>query len=189
MKLNASNLTTKLYLWFYGITEEYLPTNLCPYFWKLVIMLILIVPYSIYCLPVIIFELIIKIWKKENYNFGTGERVGTSFFIYFLVLLLSSLIIGVTLLWTSYSRITNPILHHLSTLGVFLWFIILVVGSYYLIKGIYEYIRERNGDNVIKYDEDGYRIYTEPKVNILKEFVKAKYRKYCPRIEWVNNKK
>jgi hypothetical protein len=25
--------------------------------------------------------------------------------------------------------------------------------------------------------------------SLVKQFVKAKYRKYCPRIEWVNNKK
>jgi hypothetical protein len=70
-----------------------------------------------------------------------------------------------------------------------LWFVILVVGSYHLIKGIYEYIREKNHEKKFKYDENGYRIYPEPKVNIVKEFVKAKYHKYCPRIEWVSDKK
>ncbi len=189
MKLSTSNLTTKLYLWFYGKTERELPTNLCPYFWKLVLMFLLIVPYSVFCVPVIIYEVVMKLWKNEDSDSQNGERILFSFVTYLGLTILSSLVVAITLFWNSYPHKTNPILNNLSILGVMLWFVILVVGSYHLIKGIYEYIREKNHEKKFKYDENGYRIYPEPKVNIVKEFVKAKYHKYCPRIEWVSDKK
>ena len=189
MKKNTSSVSTQLYMWFYGISERKLPTNLCPYFWKLVFMSLLIIPYSIFCLPVVIMELVMKILKKEEYRNETWERVGYSLVIYIALIGLSSLVISITLFWNTYSHKTNPILFNLSVFGTILWIIGIVVGSYSVIRGIGEGISNWYSNKNVKYDEDGYRIYPEPKVNIVKEFVKAKYHKYCPQIEWVKDKK
>ena len=185
MKLSTSNLTTKLYLWFYGKTETDLPTNLCPYFWKLVLMFLLIIPYSVFCVPVIIYEVVMKLWKNEDSDYETGDRIVFSLFTYLGLIVLSSLIIAVTLFWNVYSEKQNPFLFKMSVLGVMSWAVAIIVSGYHLVK----YILNRISESKIKYDENGYRIYPEPKVNIVKEFVKAKYHKYCPRIEWVSDKK
>jgi hypothetical protein len=58
MELNLNSLTAKLYRWFYNQYE--MPNSLCPYFWKMIIMYVFIIPYSIISLPQIIFELITK---------------------------------------------------------------------------------------------------------------------------------
>ena len=185
MKLSTSNLTTKLYLWFYGKTETDLPTNLCPYFWKLVLMFLLIIPYSVFCVPTIIYEVVMKLWKNEDSDYETGDRIVFSLVTYLGLIVLSALIIAVTLFWNVYSEKQNPFLFKMSVLGIMLWAVTIIVSGYRLVK----YILNRISDSRIKYDENGYRIYPEPKVNIVKEFVKAKYHKYCPRIEWVSDKK
>ena len=59
MKLNSNSISSKLYRWFYGTKE--LPNNLCPYFWKLVLAWLVLIPYSLVCLPVILTE----IYDKE----------------------------------------------------------------------------------------------------------------------------
>lgn len=189
MKLKTTSLSTKLYLWFYGLDVDQLPSNLCPYFWKLVLMYILLIPYSIFCLPVILTEIGLKIIKKESSDNTTGERMGYSIAMYIILFGVSSLIVSFTLLWNTYSQKTNPFLYNLSIGGTFLWFIGLVTGIYHGLKYMINSIRDWNYNRTIKYDENGYRIYREPKVNIVKEFVKAKYHKYCPKIDWVTNKK
>lgn len=185
MKINTSSPTTQLYMWFYGITERKLPTNLCPYFWKLVLMISLIIPYSIFCIPVVIYEVILKILKKEDSRYETFERIGVSIFAYFSLIIVTSLIVAVSLFWNTYPLKTSPLLSNLSMLGVLIWLIGILIGLYHLIKFIYEWYIDRN----VKYDENGYRLYSAPKDSIVKEFIKAKYYKYCPRIEWINNKK
>jgi hypothetical protein len=189
MKINTSSVSTQLYMWFYGISERKLPTNLCPYFWKLVFMSLLIIPYSIFCLPVVIMELVMKILKKEESKNETWERVGYSLVIYIFLIGVSSLIVSVSLFWNTYPIKTSPILNSLSIAGTILWIMGIIVGVYNGIQYLYKSIRNWIYGKTIKYDEDGYRIYPEPKVNIVKEFVKAKYHKYCPQIEWVKDKK
>lgn len=188
MKINTSSVSTQLYMWFYGISERKLPTNLCPYFWKLVLMSLLIIPYSIFCLPVIIMELVMKILNKEEFRNETWERVGYSLVIYLVLIGLSSLVISITLFWNTYSHKTDPLMYNLSIAGTLLWGLSILIGSYHVLRGIGEWIFNWFSNKNVKYDEGGYRIYREPKVNIVKEFVKAKYHKYCPRIEWVNKK-
>ena len=188
MKINTSSVSTQLYMWFYGISERKLPTNLCPYFWKLVLMSLLIIPYSIFCLPVVIMELVMKILNKEEPRNETWERVGYSLVIYLVLIGLSSLVISITLFWNTYSYKTNPIMYNLSITGTLLWGLSILIGSYHVLRGIGEWISNLFSNKNVKYDEGGYRIYREPKVNIVKEFVKAKYHKYCPKIEWVNKK-
>lgn len=140
MKLNSNSLSSKLYRWFYGTND--LPNNFCPYFWKLLLAWVTLIPYALFCTPVIIYELIDKHNNRYEYSDNSvGERLGYSIGIYFLLILIG------------------------------------------LIR-LVEYIRERNKQRKIKYDENGRRIREEPKPNLFIEFIKAKYNKHCPRIDW-----
>jgi hypothetical protein len=68
-------------------------------------------------------------------------------------------------------------------IGILLWLVAIVIGGYQGIKAWREYVINSR----IKYDENGYRIWEEPKEktpNMAIEFIKAKYGEYCPRIEW-----
>jgi hypothetical protein len=55
------------------------------------------------------------------------------------------------------------------------------------VAGLFKWTKEKLENRHIKYDEDGYRIWDpvkEKQPSIIKEFVKAKYNKYCPKIDW-----
>jgi acyl-homoserine lactone acylase PvdQ len=73
MKLNINSTSAQLYRWFYA--TEQMPQSLCPYFWKLVLMWVFILPYTILSLPVILMDL------KDPDRRTTGERAGVGFFI------------------------------------------------------------------------------------------------------------
>lgn len=185
MKLNSSNLTTQLYMWFYGISESKLPKNLCPYFWKTVFMTIMIIPYVTVCAPVVLFELILKLLKRDDGKFSTSERFWISIAFYVVVLCGSAMVTAITLFWTSYGK-SQPILLQLSMLGIMLWAITILLGGYALIKACFEALAEYKRNKRYNRVLSGQESY-EPKVNIMVEFVKAKYNKYCPTIEWTTS--
>jgi hypothetical protein len=58
MEINTNSVWTKLWQWFYGVRTEDLPNNLCPYFWKMLLMILTIIPYTLFCLPLIIYDLL-----------------------------------------------------------------------------------------------------------------------------------
>lgn len=72
---------------------------------------------------------------------------------------------------------------HVLGVGFIGWLATIVFGAIFLFKWTKQKWENRN----VKYDEDGYRIWTKPEVkqpSIITEFVKAKYNKYCPKIDW-----
>ena len=181
MKLNSNSISSKLYRWFYG--TNVLPNNLCPYFWKLVLAWLVLIPYSLVCLPVIIMEI-----KDKDYRYhdnSTGKRIGYSILLYFILFCIGcmlSLIASffVTPEETSFYMFT-------ATLGACIWIIAIGV---VLLEGVSE-LKKRNLKRKRKYDKNGRRIWSEPKEEktyLVVEFVKAKYNKYCPKIDWTGNK-
>ena len=73
------------------------------------------------------------------------------------------------------------------TLGIMIWAAAIVIG---VIEGV-KALKEWNYSRKINYDENGRRIWGEPKEQktyLVVEFVKAKYNKYCPKIDWTDNK-
>lgn len=185
MKINSSNLTTQLYMWFYHIEEYQLPKNLCPYFWKVVLMFLLIVPYTAFCIPVVVYEIIMKLGKKEGSDLSTTDRPIFSFITYIILLIIISMIVAVSSIWISIPN-DKSFLFQLRILGSLLWGLAIGTGIYHLIKWLYSAIGDyRYRKN--NYDINGNWLPREPKPNLVKEFVKAKYHKYCPKIEWVNS--
>ena len=176
MKLNKNSISSKLYRWFYG--TNVLPNNLCPYFWKLVLAWLVLIPYSLVGLPSIIMELYDKDYTYNDVS--TGKRIGIGVLIYFVLFCVACALslIG----WFFIEPEKDGFYMFMGTLGGLIWVTAIIIGSIEGVKSLSEWNQNRK----IKYDEDGYRIWSEPveKTYLVVEFVKAKYNKYCPKIDW-----
>ena len=180
MTLNTNSLNAKLYCWFYGKTAYHLPNNLCPYFWKLILAWLLLVPYALFCTLYILTNEIFNP-KYENGDHKTGERFGISLLLNGIIMMLFLMINVVVWFFVDYTP--KSIFSELLGPGAMLWVVAIGFGIYYGIKALHEYIKEKR----IPRDENGYRIYPEykeKKPNLIVEFAKAKYGKYCPKIDW-----
>jgi hypothetical protein len=177
MKLNINSNTARLYKWFYSTVD--MPDSLCPYFWKLALMWILILPYSICCLPVIIIE---KFDLNQSYE--TDERLISGLILWF-VMAMAICMLGAFLPIFFGIPEKDTIYMYMVFIGCVLWLISIIIGIH---SGI-EYLREKWRNRCYKKMHNG--IDKKPKENqsnIIVEFVKASYNKYCPKIEWNNEK-
>jgi hypothetical protein len=68
--------------------------------------------------------------------------------------------------------------------GCLFWTGLIVIG---VIEGV-KHLREYSTTNKSYYSEEENKwVYKKTKVNMTTEFIKAKYNKYCPKIDWVSN--
>ena len=159
-----------------------MPQNLCPYFWKLVIMWILIIPYSLLSLPVII-------GKNEIEEWGVRPLAGA--FGWGILFIIFVAIFPITYLFWGWFD-SKTLFGSWQLAGIFVWSMILI-GS--VTWGILEFIKrgvekKRHIKEEWIYDEYGDYVRNpdyvpfEARPNIIKEFIKAKYNKYCPKIDW-----
>ena len=164
MKLNKNSISAKLFRWFYGTRE--LPTNLCPYFWKLVMAYVFAIPVFIISLPYAII-----IIDKDSCNESLGNRIWVGFVCWFILLLLIAALSLIMLFW--YTPVKGSFLEILIEFGIFTWLTGLIIGVMWFIHHLGEKIKERR--NLPK---------KEKRSNIIVEMVKATYYKYCPKIDW-----
>ena len=182
MKLSKSSVLSKLYCWFY-VTNK-LPISLCPYFWRTVLMFILFVPYCIVSLPVIIGSIFCKDFRVEidirDYHRTSIEspwsRVGFGVMIYVLILFFSIVLLPLLPLFIDIVP-KSKLSHFITAMGIIdisgvVLFIFCIFYSF-----ISDYFRERQMNNLI---------VKEKTSNIIVEMVKAKYKKYCPKIDWID---
>jgi hypothetical protein len=146
------------YVWLWNYTyNEKLPSNLCPFFWKLVLAIILFIPNFILRLPLVIGNIFNKKIEKESSALGG--------FIWFL--LYSFTLMTYTLFhffmylfdadsYDSSAALCGGIV--LVSLGIIIIYYYLYNKSYYL-------------ENTLKN-------------NIIISYTKSVYGKYCPRINW-----
>lgn len=185
MKAKTNSISAKLYCWFYGKHIHQLPNNLCPYFWKLVLAWTLLIPYSLFCGLYILTQEIFDS-KYENGDHKTTERIGISVMINGFIFILFLMINVIIANFVDYDH--KSFLYGMIVPGIIIWVFVIGFGTYYGIDALIEHIKESR----IPRDENGWRIYPEPKEktpNLLIEFIKAKYGEYCPRIEWDDNRK
>lgn len=182
MKLNIDSVSARLYRWFYATFE--MPQSLCPYFWKLAIMWTFIVPYSALSLPVIISDRI----TSEPYR-KAGERFFFGLFLWVLLFLAFLILFPITyFFWGWFPK--DSLLKAWQLCGILLEFIAVVVsfvfGIIYLISLARE--RKRQSQRQMIWDAEGNYIpnpnYRPKKPNIIIEFTKATYNRYCPKIDW-----
>ena len=180
MKLNQNSISARLYRWFY-LTDS-MPTNLCPYFWKLVLMYTLLTPTTILYLPLFVIK---------NESTEQGERIAISFFSWILVFGAFLMIFPITYFFYGWFP-DDSYFGSFQTIGIILWIGASLIGVTF---GIVHFINKRRENKLrktYKYIWDEFGDYVpnpnyvpyEPKPNILVEFIKASYHKYCPKIDW-----
>lgn len=161
MKLNQNSLSAKLYRWFYK--TDTMPTNLCPYFWKLVTAVILSPLFAIYTLP---YEIInYKRRRRDTYGDMLGESLGYWLLIAGVICMISPL--GLFF----YIPDESSLLFMIMATGCILWGSLILVGITWAIVKTVVYLKSKKSDD-------------EKTDNIIVEMVKAKYHKYCPKIDW-----
>lgn len=177
MQLEHNSFSAKLYRWYYGTKS--MPKNLCPYFWKLVIAYIVALPLLVVTLP---YEIIY--FKTRDNDETITNRICVSFIICLFFWAVFCLLSVFSLIFDYEPVHESPMYYSILT-GVLGWLIIIPITSYHGIK----YLIQKAKEPKRIYDEEGNYVIQgkRTKPNIVVEFVKAKYNKYCPKIEW-NNK-
>jgi amino acid transporter len=165
MKLDQNSLSAKLYRWFYK--TDTMPTNLCSYFWKLVTAVIFGLPVAILTVPHMV------IYHKDDSRNSFGERIVISLVIWLLIAAVISMISSLGFFF--YMPDTESLLWLIMGIGGFFWGILIIVGIGFgiswSIDKTKEHLQSKNSN-------------TEKTDNIIVEMVKAKYHKYCPKIDW-----
>jgi hypothetical protein len=173
MNLSINSKTAKLYRWFYATNA--MPQSLCPYFWKLVLMWVFILPYTIISLPSILMDL------RMTESRSTVERSGIGLIIWFILGMLICMLSWFGLFFAEPGK--NSLWFHALAAGFIGWGAAFVFGCIALFKWSKEMWENRH----VKYDDNGRRIWEpvkEKEPSIIVEFLKAKYNKYCPKIDW-----
>lgn len=185
MKLKTNSRSANYYVYFYG---ESLPTNLCPYFWKLLFAYAVLLPSIPFLWPLFLVELI-KSKKLTLTEESFGENsLATSVFFGFAIQLLLFFLVGFV------AGIVHMVKGDFN--GEDSWYIIgfrvilgilAIVIVFIIIEGIRdlrEHLVDKYYDNKFHKSARESKKPKEPKKWILIEFIKAKYKKYCPKIEW-----
>ena len=178
MKLNQNSIPAKLYRWFYGASE--MPKSLCPYFWKVAIVYLFIVPFFLFTAPHNLVSF------KDSSRDGFGERIAVSLMLWIFLAFVISMLSVFGLFWAMPKR--DSFYFFSVTSGVICWIAAVVFGSIELYKHLKEKKAERDyrkknydtNGNWIPYED---RVY-QKKPNIIVEMVKGTYNKYCPKIDW-----
>ena len=176
MELNYNSLSAKVYRNFYE--KSHMPESLCPYFWKLV---------AAWPITILFSPLLIPFWIADKFNKGDSQRmpfpaqVLIGSLMYGVVFCVFCLGVTISSIWITHYQGTHWYEWYIS--GFVIMFVALVCSAIFLISKLKDSRRQKRMESL--YDENGnYLPNEEPKPNILVEFIKAKYNKYCPKIDW-----
>ena len=176
MTINYNSFSSKLYRWLYGTNK--MPNNLCPYFWKLIVAFVLAIPIFVLTLPFEIIRLFAKTTREDFNDVPIWGRLFMSALTILFLICVAAVLVPISLFF-GYVPEQGTLIEDLFILGTFIWIVAFIFGSIRL----FEYLKDRYDSN------SGNRKRNKVKGdNIVVEFAKAKYNKYCPKIEWVNNK-
>ena len=175
IKINQNSWHVRCYELMYGVNQ--LPNNLCAYFWKAVLAVLLYPVFFILELPKRIIDN--KEFKKDRFKGYFGNihwLVGICIYVglFCIYCMIAIFFIGLA------TDVISPI-------GVISWLILVVVGIMLLVEKFDEWRKERKRIQRMK---NGLKpIYKEDKPNIIVEYFKAWKGKYCPKITFYNNSK
>ena len=88
-----------------------------------------------------------------------------------------------SLFFVSLPEDSNSLFFNMIGVGFMCWLIVIIFGAIELFK----WLRDKGENRNVKYDDYGYRILKPKQPSIITEFIKAKYNKYCPKIDWKYN--
>lgn len=176
MKLSAK--TWHYWLYTHYFSKYDVPNNLCPYFWKVVLAIILFFPTNIIALPWIIVKFFVSIYDNEKYEYPRffkdfGQIIG----MYIAILALFCMI---GMWWHIPKKRQDG--DGVFVFGCICWTLILVA-----LLGLWiAHLKEKRDDKRYKQRQlEGY-VPKVPKPNIFIAFIRAKYEKNCPIIEWTD---
>ena len=166
MNLNRNSWYAQLYMHTYSTC--FLPNNLCAFFWKMLLAVILLPITWVLLIPSFIFS-------KER-----PDKIGNKVLISFGLNIVGLLVYGLTFLQNKKDGSIHwyyPALGILMLLGVGIVIYIFVrlcslISETSLWQSIASTFRRQSSS------------YKEPKTWIVTEFIKAKKNKYCPKITW-----
>lgn len=164
VNLKSNSIHARLYRWFYN---SRLPDNFCPFFWKSLMMFVVIVPFTAICLPWIVVAKLDKDGSSDEMD--PGSRMFAGFIMYIALYIAFSMIIAVSSFWIYFEK--DSFFYNTSTAGFICIFGVLVLGATALIRFLIEKRREKKAGKIQSH-------------NVLVEFIKAKYNKACPKINW-----
>lgn len=155
--------------WLYEHTyQNRVPKNLCPYFWGLVAACVMFIPLTIWYG---IYMVCFLIADKKDFEYPT--YLEETFGIALVFNIMGGLVFCMTdMFWRLHTKHSEDVIFILGGVG---WGILVIIGIVLLVN----YIGNRKSNKPTKYNPPKER---EP--SILAEFIKAKYNKMCPFIEW-----
>jgi uncharacterized Tic20 family protein len=175
--LKRNGISATIYRWFYGLELYELPKNLCPYFWKSVLMYLIIIPYIVLCLPICIWEIFDKSYKHGDRV--CGERIAYSILFYIGCIMLIALLSSVGWLFVNYT--IGSFFYVMGQAGITFWILGLGFGIWRLVR----YIKNKafKSKHIWNEEKGEYVNYT-PTMAIIIEMITATYHKYCPELKW-----
>jgi formate hydrogenlyase subunit 4 len=132
-----------------------MPDSICPYFWKLLMAWVFVIPVSLFSFPAVIVEII----TKESYGLG---RLIMSVVLYIALYCIVSMVFTVLIFTNHYD--SESIIVKMGSAGILIWVVAIVITVIETVKYF------RNSDKVND--------------SVIVGFVKSKYNKYCARITW-----
>lgn len=172
MKLKENSFSANFYKWVYETKQ--LPKNLCPYFWKLLLGWVIWIIFGIPIAALLVPMLVISLFDKEIKGDLNGNKYGFAVagaIIYFLIFCVASVVIFLLTLFSVIQFVEDEGFYDLQMIGGMITFVLIIFG---IIAGIlYLHNNKNRPDKNI-----------DKSPNIVKEFIKAKYNRYCPKIDW-----
>lgn len=167
MDLDYNSTTAKIYRWFYG--TEKMPKSGCTYWRKAIFAYLLLIPTVCFCLPVLFFE------KRNNFEDNNPYiwKYVLSCVFYFCLYCLFSIGYAIYCFYNHTHLVKDSWEHATCALGAY-W---IVVGGAVGVVCSISYLTKK----IIGRKKD-----KETKPNIIIEFVKTKYNKICPTLNWIN---
>jgi hypothetical protein len=178
MEINYNSISARLYREFYNTKN--MPQSLCPYFWKLVFAW----PITILLSPLLIpFWIINKLDKSDTAGIPVIGKAFIGAILYACLFLVFCIGVTISSMWVTYY--TGTIWWQWYIGGFIVMFGLLVFGVILLARMLKDRRYQKRLEE--RWDENGnYIPREENKPNLLIEFVKAKYNRYCPKITWKN---
>lgn len=173
INLYTHSISAKLYRWFY--LESEMPQNLCAYFWKLVLGFVFSTPLFVLTLPTIVTNFISKNSEIKSFS----ERIAYSLTLWIVAAGIFSLAVALITFPQGILDTSNPFLLP-QLVGYFLIVSSLIWGILWIAK----FITNRVETNSFSAGE----IENKSSVNrniLIVDYIKSKYLKHCPRINWV----
>ena len=174
MNLNYNSISARVYREVYN--TRHMPESLCPYFWKLVLA---------YPLIAVLLPLLIPTWitlkiNGDESDASMGAKAVMGLLLYGFGFMIFVIGVFISSSWVTYYKGTP--MYDFYIVGGGITLILGVACGYLGIKYLYQQYRKKRRETL--YDENRNYIPVEEKPNLIVEFFKAKYNKYCPKITW-----